>query len=105
MTVAQYKDELGLEVLAGDDLSAEVTGCYISDLLSLAMSRVQAGDAWVTVQTNVNILAVASLTEAACVIVAEGTEVDDAVVAKAAAQDVVLLRSDKTAYQLARAIG
>lgn len=86
---------------AETDVSKEITGGYVCDLLSLAMGKVQAGDIWITVQTNVNIVAVASLTEAACVLVAENMNVEESVIKKAESEGVVLLRTDKNAYEAA----
>ena len=43
-----------------------------------AMGRAPAGCAWVTVMANMNTLAVAALTDTACVILAEGAVLDDA---------------------------
>ena len=62
--------------LAGE-ASQEITTPYCCDFLSVAMSRAPAGCAWVTVTANVNTLAVATLTEAACVILAEGAQLDE----------------------------
>ena len=87
------------------DMGAAVTGCYVCDLLSLAMSKVSCGDAWITVQTNVNIVAVSVLTEATCVVVAEGMNVEDAVIEKANEENVVIIRTQKSAYDAAVEIG
>ena len=95
-------DGAGLEVLAAGEIDVVITGCYISDLLSLAMSRVGEGNAWVTVQTNINVVAVAALSDAACVVIAEGMDVPQEVRDKAAAQGVNLLRTGKTAYEMAK---
>lgn len=94
------------EVLTGEyDKSKAVKGCYVCDLLSLAMSKVVAGDAWVTVQANINIAAIAVLTEAACVIVAEGMNVEEAVVNKAKSEEVVIINTKKSAFEAAIEIG
>lgn len=85
--------------------STEATGCYVCDLLSLAMSKVSAGDVWITVQANVNIAAVAVLTEAACVLVAEGMNIEDSVIDKANSEGVIILRTSKSAFDAAMEIG
>ena len=46
MTVHQLKESLELTVLVEQTTDKKITGCYIGDLLSWAMSRVQAGDVW-----------------------------------------------------------
>lgn len=86
-----------------DDIDAK--GCYVCDLLSLAMSKVSAGDVWITVQANVNIAAVAVLTEAACVLIAEGMNIEDSVIAKANNEGVIIIRTEKNAFECAMAIG
>ena len=44
MTVHQLKESLELTVLVEQTTDKKITGCYIGDLLSWAMSRVQAGE-------------------------------------------------------------
>ncbi len=83
----------------------EAKGCYVCDLLSLAMSKVQAGDVWITVQANVNVAAVSVLTEAACVLVAEGMHIEDSVIDKANNEGVIILRTQRSAFEAALEIG
>ncbi len=61
----------------GDGLDREITTPFCCDLLSIAMGRAPSGCAWVTVMGNMNTLAVAALTDAACVILAEGAVLDE----------------------------
>jgi len=62
--------QLGLQVLAGEEaLDQEVTGGYIADLLSCVMAGAQPGQLWFTLQTHLNIIAVASLVGAAGIVV------------------------------------
>ena len=67
-------------------LNREITGPYCCDLLSLAMGNMPAGSAWVTVMGNVNTLAVASLADAACIILAQGSTLDENALEKAKEQ-------------------
>ena len=46
MTVEELRDQLGLQVLVGGDLTREVTGGYTGDLLSWVMARLPADAAW-----------------------------------------------------------
>ena len=59
------------------------------------------GAAWVTVMSNLNTLAVASLTEAACVIIAEGAAIDEPVREKAKQQDITLLSTELPVFDAA----
>lgn len=102
MTVKDLCGSLKLTLAAGGGgMDKEVSGCYIGDLLSLAMSRVQESNVWITIQTNINIVAVSVLTEAACVILCDGQKPDEAAVKKADAEDIPLLTSESSAYELA----
>lgn len=106
MTVKQLTEKLNLKVLSeGGSGDVIVRGCFASDLLSLAMSCINAYDVWITVQTNVNILGVSALTEAACVIVANGMNVSAEVIQKAKDEDICLLHSEKSIYELCCLIG
>lgn len=102
MTVEELSNRAGFEVVSGKDgLAKEISGCYIGDLLSLAMSSVKAGNIWITIQTNINIVAVSVLTEAACVLLCDGQKPDDAAVKKSNMEDIPILQSTKSAYELA----
>lgn len=96
-------EKLGLRVAVGE-LPEEYTGVYVGDLLSRAMSHVTSGDIWITIMNNVNVIAVASLTEAACVILAEGVEMDDETLAAAKARDVAVMTCSMTAYEICRVL-
>ena len=87
-------------VTKADYEDRQITGCYVGDLLSWVMGRADSGDAWITVMSNINIVAVASLVDAACILLAESVSVDEDVISKANAQDIVILKSDKTGYEL-----
>ncbi len=106
MTLNDIVNATSAEVLTEVDMSSKnPCGCYVCDLLSLAMSKVEACDVWITVQTNVNIAAVAVLTEAACVLIAEGMHIENSVIDKANNEGVVILRTQMSAFDAAVAIG
>lgn len=77
----------------GDDMDREITKLFCCDLLSIAMSKAPAGCAWVTVMGNMNTLAVASLSDAACVIMAEGVHLDPAALNKAKQQGITVMET------------
>ncbi len=100
MTVAALIERLELEVLNLAEGDREITGGYAGDLLSWVMGKAESGDMWVTIMTNLNVVAVASLVDVACVVIADKAEVAPEVIEKAKQQGINLLRSDKSAYQL-----
>ena len=101
MNVAELAKHLGARVVCGDETHA-VSGCYIGDLLSLAMSRVQKDYVWITIQTNINVAAVASLTEAGCVLLCDGFSPDENMAKKADVEGIAVLCSESSAYDLAK---
>ena len=100
MKVSEYIDKLSLEIVAEGDLSKEIKGCYCSDLLSHCMSNIETNNVWITVQTNINVVAIAVLTELSCIVVAQEMPVDEAVINKAVSEGVTILRSPEAAYEL-----
>lgn len=105
MTVKELREGLGLQVLSESEPDRAVIGGYAGDLLSWVMGRAQSGDAWVTIMTNRNIIAVAALADTACVIVAEDSAVDDDVVSLAAEKGINLYRSPLKVFDLCCRVG
>ncbi|MBR5453573.1 MAG: hypothetical protein IKV54_05780 [Clostridia bacterium] len=103
-TVAALAERLGLEKINLADPDREVTAGYVGDLLSWVMGRAPEGGAWVTVMTNVNVIAVASLSDVACVILAEGAELDEAALSRAETEGINVLASKLPAFDIVRAL-
>lgn len=102
MTVRELVNkELFQVVNLGEELDCEVTVPFCCDLLSIAMSRAPAGCAWVTVMGNMNTLAVATLTEAGCVILAEGAVLDEVAARKAVEQEITVLATELPIFEAA----
>lgn len=101
MKVSEFanKNELTLLCLPED---REITGCYIGDLLSWVMGRAESGSAWVTIMQNQNVLAVASLSDVACVIFAEGVMPEKEIIALAEEKGINLLSAEGTAFSVAK---
>lgn len=105
MKVSELIDKLDLEILTNKTYADhEISGCYIGDLLSWVMGRAVSGNVWITIMNNINIVAVAALTDAACIILCEGVTADEDIVDKANSEEIIILKSDKTAYELACSI-
>lgn len=104
MTVKELADKLNLTVHAMPDGDREVTGVYIGDLLSWVMGRAGADEAWITIMSNRNIVAVATLADTACILLAEGVNPDEGVAQLAEEKGVNLLTSQSGAYETALAL-
>ena len=97
-------DELtgfGFKALTLPDGKREIQGVYIGDLLSWVMGRAQADNAWITIMSNVNVIAVASLADTACVILAEGVTMEEGLLTTASSKNVNIFTSELPAYETA----
>ncbi len=101
MKIKEFAELLNLKVLTAYDEDKDITGCYCGDLLSWVMSKAKEGDVWLTVMGNINAVAVAVLTECACIVLTENASLDDLAKLKAEMQGVCFLQSEKNAYELA----
>lgn len=104
MTVNELVERLSLTPITLPEGDREVEGVYIGDLLSWVMGRAQADNAWITIMSNLNIVAVATLADVSCIILAEGVTLEDQVAVTAETKGINVLSSDKTAYEVAAAL-
>ncbi len=100
MTVMELAEKFGYNVVSMPEPSREVIGGYAGDLLSWVMGRLSEGSAWVTIMSNVNIVAVATLSDPACIILSEGVEPDDGVAERAIMQGVNILKTHKPSFEV-----
>lgn len=78
----------------------EIACGYACDLLSWVMAHGEEDMAWVTVQTHMNVIAVAVLAEMSCVILPENIDMDGESLKKAAEEGLCVLKSPLTAYAI-----
>ncbi len=105
MTVRELAEKFDMQIVSEGDIKREIKDCYLCDMLSFVMAKAKEGDAWITVQTNINVVAVASLADCACVIIPEEIVVEDATLQKARQQEITILRARQTAFEIAYEIG
>lgn len=82
------------------NLDVEITGGYISDLLSDVMAHAKKGDIWITLQVHQNTVAVATLKELAGIILINGKQPAPETVKRADEEGVPILTSETTAFEL-----
>lgn len=105
MTVGELINKLNLEVISQGDTSKEIDGCYCSDLLSHCMSGIETGNIWITVQVNINIVAIAVLTDLSAIIISQNMSVGEDVISRAKSEGVNILKSPLPSYELCVEIG
>ena len=91
MTVGDLAKQPDFKAICLSDGQREILGGYAGDLLSWVMGRASEGAAWVTIMSNVNIVAVSTLADPACIVLSEGVEPDPETVRRAEEQGVNIL--------------
>jgi hypothetical protein len=95
-------ENLALEVKTKSGrLDREVTGGYVSDLLSDVIAKSRRGDLWITLQVHLNIVAVATLKDLAGIVIIGGKEPSKDTIEKAEKENVTILTSLLPAFELA----
>jgi len=101
MKVSELVEKLGLTVYTGTEgLDREITGGYVSDLLSDVMGNAQEGSVWITLQNHMNVIAVASLKELACIILVKGIKPLPEIIEKAKDEGIPVLGSTEKTFEL-----
>ncbi len=80
---------------------ADITGCYISDLLSDVLAHASHGMLWITIHTHRNVISCALTKDIGAVLFTCGRKPDPAIVAEADAEGIVLLSTKLAAYEAA----
>ena len=105
VTVKELAERMSFDALCMPEPEREITGGCAGDLLSWVMSTAKEGDAWVTIMSNINVVAVASLCDVACVVLAQGVVLEEKELATAKEKSINILSSPLPAFELCRGIG
>ena len=101
MNLKQIIRELELKVLVGEEhLEQDVTGGYVSDILSDVLTYAQEGDIWVTIQTHLNIVPISSMKGISAIILPNNRIPDEETLEKAFEEKMPILGSGKNAFQV-----
>lgn len=101
MKISEIVKGLSLEVKsANENLEKEVTGGYVSDLLSDVIANCKEGNIWITLQTHQNIIAVAVLRELSGIILVNGKSPDADTIKKANEEGIPLMASSLPAFEI-----
>lgn len=76
MTIQDIIDKTGWNSLIDQKLDTTVEAVFCGDLLSYVMGHGESGQAWITMQTHQNVIAIAALKEFACVILVDDLDPD-----------------------------
>ncbi|MEK9148490.1 MAG: DRTGG domain-containing protein [Candidatus Desantisbacteria bacterium] len=101
MKIKEIVEELGLEVKSGSgQLDNEMTGGYVSDLLSDVIAHSKVGNIWITLQTHQNIVAVATLKELSGIIITNNREPEEETQRKAEEERIPIMTTSLSSFEI-----
>jgi len=102
MKVSEVVEKLGLTVFSGQKgLDREISGGYISDLLSDVMGNAREGEIWITLQVHQNVMAIASLKDLAAVILVNDLKPMENTVKHSDDENIPLLGTSLSTFEIA----
>ena len=100
--IADIIETLDLKLISGaGGLQNEITGCYVSDLLSDVIGNAREGELWITLQTHQNIIAVASLKDLAAIILVRGLTAEEGTIEKSNLENIPVLTTTLDTFSVA----
>ena len=101
MDLQEIVERLSLEVKTPElDLKRDVTGGYVSDLLSDVIGNTHQGNVWITLQIHLNIVAVATLKELSGIILVNNRKPDADTLKRAVAENIPIMTSSLPTFEL-----
>lgn len=104
MIISNFAEHLNLNIVfepKKDVSDVSIEGVYIGDLLSIVMAKAKQNYVWITIQTHINVIAVAELLELSCIIIVEDMEIEQETIEKAKELGIHIYKTSKSAYEIA----
>lgn len=102
MTIQQLTEKLNLKVYGGEKgMENEISGGYVSDLLSDVMGNADSGEVWITLQTHKNVMAIASLKDLAAIVLVNNHQPEEDTLAQANEEGIPLLGTPLSTFEAA----
>jgi len=101
MNIKEIAEALDLKLFNGQTaLEREVSGAYVCDLLSDVMGFAHEGDAWITLQSHINVVAIASLKDMPLIILVKGVEPEPSMLKKATEEGIAVAGTRLGTFEL-----
>jgi len=101
MKITDIIGPLDLKIIAGHGgLMNDISGGYVSDLLSDVIGNAGQGSVWITLQIHNNIIAVASLKDISAIIIVKGAIPEEETVRKSNENNIPVLSTDKDTFTI-----
>ncbi len=102
MKVSDLVKKYNLNVFSGSaGLEKEISGGYVSDLLSDVMGNAGENEVWITLQTHQNVVAIASLKDLAAVILVKGLKPEKDALMHSEKEGIPLLGTELGTFEMA----
>ncbi|MBQ6450362.1 MAG: hypothetical protein IJJ29_00375 [Solobacterium sp.] len=103
MLISELIEKTGWKpVTKNVDLNTEITGVYCGDLLSWVMGNGEPGQAWITVQVHMNIIAVSKLREFSCILIADGANLPEEIAERAEEEEIAVIETGIPVFETAK---
>jgi hypothetical protein len=100
MKIKEIADKLELTSVT-PVFDKEVSGVYISDMVSDVIANAKAGHILVTMQVHGNVVAAANLVDVCAIIIAQGKKLPEDVATMAAKAEISVFTTDMNRWQVA----
>lgn len=102
MKLSEIMEVLDLERINEKPLvdDRNVESGYACDLLSQVLAKAETDSIWITIQSHLNIIGVAVMSNISVIVICEGHDVPADVIKKADEEGICLLKSRKNAFEL-----
>jgi len=101
MKLKDFMEAVNAEFLTEKKDDLQITGGYVSDLLSDVMGNAREGQIWITIMRHLNVVAVASLANIPAIVFSNKMLPEPAVIAKANDEGIILLTTKMTTFEIA----
>lgn len=101
MTVSSFAKATDFRCICMPCPDREINGAYVGDLLSWVMGKAEPDNVWITIMSNLNIVAVSTLVDISCIVLAENVSPDEDALNAAKAKGVNILSTHLSAYDAA----
>lgn len=100
MTVSEIIGALEARVIVHGDGNRPLLGATVGDLLSFVMGSCPDQAAWVTIQTHVNVAAVAVLKDVPLILLASGRSASPELIQRCRSENIALVESSLSSFDL-----
>ena len=108
MKLKDLSEKLNCDMVSGKEnfeelntIDIPIENVYIGDLLSVVMAKAKEKSIWLTIQTHLNVMAVAELLDLSCIIIVEGMEIEEQTIKKSNELHIPILKTKASAYEIA----